>query len=99
MALKNAFENLAEEPTLQDVVHLLAMILRKMPELDVSRGLVSAVVTSAPTTTVTLTSTTANQGTAGTAAWPVQLGGTSGLDQHYQSQQAFAYVRDRITVA
>lgn len=98
MTLRNAFENLAEEATLEDVVRLLALIATNLPERDNARGLVSAVVTSAPSTAVTGT-ITANQGTASTSAtWPVTLGGPSGLDQHYQSLQAFDAIRTKITV-
>ena len=96
MALRNAFENLAEEATLEDVVHMLSIIANNMPVRDGARGLVTAVVTSAPSTAVTGT-ITANQGTAAaaTVAWGIAFRGN---ELHYMSQAAFVPIRSQITV-
>lgn len=100
MTLRNAYGGLAEDATLEDVVHLLAVIASKLPEKSGANALVTGAVTvtSAPSTAVTGT-VTANQGTAGTAAW-LTTTSAAALDLHYQSQSAFAEsVRSRITAA
>ncbi len=100
MALRNAFADLATLQVMKDIQYLLTTIAGKLGTNDgTGRMLVTAVVTSAPSTAVTGT-ITANQGTAhASAVWPVTVR-ESNLDQHYQSNAAFAAaVRNRITVA
>lgn len=92
MTMRNAFTGLAEQPSLNDVVHLLAVIAQKLPEKDTASALVK--ITGTVPTTLSGAPPVAQSG-----SWTVAVGG-AGSDQQFASHSAFASaIRSRITTA